>query len=123
MKSLKLKDRPEENVTDFCDAILVDDERLESSGEFKTEHLGNIIFMFEVTYDTISHLWQTHKYKEYMHFIKKLCVCEKYVMQTDDIINYVSLFLYIMRKYHNIFDSKRWEPTNSKTFLKMILYF
>ena len=40
MKSLKLKSYPGENVTDFCAAILVDAERLDSSGAFNTDHLG-----------------------------------------------------------------------------------
>ena len=40
MKSLKLKSYPGENVTDCFAAILVDAERLESSGAFKPEHLG-----------------------------------------------------------------------------------
>ena len=43
MKSLKLKSYPGENVTDFCAAILVDSERLESAGAFKPDHLGYII--------------------------------------------------------------------------------
>ena len=43
MKSLKLNSYPGENVADFCAAILVDYERLESAGVFKPEHLGYII--------------------------------------------------------------------------------
>ena len=39
MKSLKLKDQPGENVRDCCDAILVEDERLESAGAFKNKQL------------------------------------------------------------------------------------
>ena len=46
MKSLKLKSYPWENVTDFCAAILVDAERLESAGAFKPEHLGYITRIF-----------------------------------------------------------------------------
>ena len=40
MKSLKLKNYPRGNVTDFCAEILVDAECLESSGAFKPEYLG-----------------------------------------------------------------------------------
>ena len=40
MKSLKLKLYPGENVTDYCAAILVDAERVDSAGAFKHEHLG-----------------------------------------------------------------------------------
>ena len=46
MKSLKLKIYPKENVTDFCAAILVDAERLESVGAFKPEHLGYVTRIF-----------------------------------------------------------------------------
>ena len=46
MKSLKLKIYPKENVTDFCAAILVDAERLESAGAFKPEHLGYVTRIF-----------------------------------------------------------------------------
>ena len=49
MKSLKLKDYPGGNVADCCDAILVDVERLESSGALKTDHLSYIIRTFEDT--------------------------------------------------------------------------
>ena len=45
MKRLKLKRYPRENVTDFCTAILVDDEILESDGAhfcFKILSLGNL---------------------------------------------------------------------------------
>ena len=54
MKSLKLKSYPGENVTDFCAAILVDAERLDSYGAFKPEHLGYITRIFEDTSDSIS---------------------------------------------------------------------
>ena len=39
-KSIKLKSYPVEDVTDWCAKILVDVERLESSGSFNTEQLG-----------------------------------------------------------------------------------
>ena len=57
MKSLKLKIYPEENVTDCCAEILVNSERLESSGDFKPEHLGYITLIFEDTSDSIFRLW------------------------------------------------------------------
>ena len=40
MKRLKLKVYPGENVTDYCAAILVDAERLESARAFNPELLG-----------------------------------------------------------------------------------
>ena len=52
MKSLKLKNYPGENVADFCAAILVDAERLESDGAFKPEHLGYITRILEDTSDS-----------------------------------------------------------------------
>ena len=56
MKSLRLKDHQGENVADCYDAILVDAERLESAGAFKTEHPGYIICIFEDTSDSRFHL-------------------------------------------------------------------
>ena len=76
MKSLKLKRYPGENVTDCCAEILVDDERLEISGDLKPEHLGYITRIFEDTSDSRFCLWYIHKYKEVADFIKKLCVCD-----------------------------------------------
>ena len=52
MKSLKLKSYPGENVTDFCAAIFVDAECLESAAAFKPEHLGYITRIFEDTSDS-----------------------------------------------------------------------
>ena len=49
-----------------------------------------------------------------MEFIKKLCVRDKYFMRHNDIINYGSLVQEAIHEYHNIFESKRWEPTDSK---------
>ena len=49
-----------------------------------------------------------------MHFIKKHCVCDEDVMQPDYTITYDYLAQESMDKYHNIVDSNRWEPTDSK---------
>ena len=114
IKSLKLKDHPGENVTDFCDAILVDAERLESAGSFNPKHIGYIIHIFEDTSDYKFELWATQKYNYVTEFIDKLCVCDKDVMQPDEIITYGELVKEAMREYHNLFDSNWWEPTNSK---------
>ena len=91
MKSLKLKDNLGENVTDYCDTILVYAERLESDGAFKTKHLNYIICIFQDTSDSRLRLWETKKYKEAVDFIKKICVCYEDIMRTDDIITYGSL--------------------------------
>ena len=48
-----------------------------------------------------------------MEFIKRLCVCEKYVMKIDDIITYGHLVQEAIREYCNIFYSKRGEPTDN----------
>ena len=49
-----------------------------------------------------------------MQFINKLCVCDKYVMWTDDISNCGSMVQEPIREHRKIIDSKRWEPTDSK---------
>ena len=43
MKSLIVKDNPGGDVADFCDAILVDFERLDNAGAFKNNHIGYIL--------------------------------------------------------------------------------
>ena len=91
IKILKLKDNLMENIANCCDSILVDAERLESAGTFYPEQLGYIICIFQDNSDSIFHIWATHKYEEVKEFIKKVCVCDKYVMRPDDIITYVSL--------------------------------
>ena len=91
MKSLKLKSYPGENVTDFCAAILVDAERLESAGAFKPEHLGYITHIFEDTSDSRFRLWAIQNYKEVADFIKKLRVCDMDVLSQEDLITYESL--------------------------------
>ena len=110
MKSLKLKNYPEENITDCCAAILVDAERLESDEAFKPEHLGNITRIFENTSDSRFRLWDIHKYKEVTEFIKKLCMCDMDVLSQEDLINYESLVQEATREYRDLVDSKLWEP-------------
>ena len=61
---------------------------LESPGSFKPEHLSYIIRIFEDTSDSIFHLWVTQNYKEIIEFVQKPLLCDKEVMQTDDIIAY-----------------------------------
>ena len=114
MKSLKLKSYPGESFTDFCAAIFVDAERLESAGAFKPEHLGYITRIFEDTSDTRFRLWDIHKYKQVTEFIKKLHVCDMYVLSQEDLITYESLVKKVTREYRDLVDSKRWEPATSK---------
>ena len=71
--------------------ILVDDERLESARVFKPEHLGYITRIFEDTSESRFRLWDIHKYKEVTEFIKKLRVCDIYVISQEDLITYESL--------------------------------
>ena len=113
-KSLKLKDHQGENITYFCDAILVDAKHLESTGAFKPEHPSYIIRIFEDTSDSRSHPWVTHKYKEVTEFSKKLFVCDEYVIRPDDIITYGYHVQEAMRKYCSLFDSNEWETTYGK---------
>ena len=62
MKILKHKDNPRRNVADCCEAILVHMERFKSDGTFKPNHLGYIICMFEDTFYSRFHLWETQVY-------------------------------------------------------------
>ena len=63
MKSLKLKSYPGKNVTDCCEEILVNDERLESAGAFNPEHLGYITCIYEDTSDSRLRLRSIQNYK------------------------------------------------------------
>ena len=114
MKSLKLKNYPGENVTDCCAAILVDAERLDSAGAFKSEHLGYITSIFEDTSDSRFRLWDIQKYKEVTEFIKKLRVCDIDVLSQEDLITYESRVQEARQEYRDLVDSKRWEPATSK---------
>ena len=119
MKNLKLRDHTGGGgVANYCDEILVDVERLDSARSFKPKHLGYIIRIFEDTSDSRFHIWVTQNYKEVMEFVNKPFVCDEDVMQTDDIINYGFLAQEALREYRDIFDSKWWEPTDSKNISK-----
>ena len=63
MKCLKLKNCSGEKVTYLFNAILVDTERLESSGIFKPEHLGYITCIIADNYDSRLRLWFILNYK------------------------------------------------------------
>ena len=114
IKSLKLKIYPGENVTDCFAAILVDAEHLESAGGFKPEHLGYITCIFEDNSNSIFRLWDIQKYKEVTEFIKKLRVYDMDVISQEDHITYESLVQEATQEYHDLGDSKRWEPDTSK---------
>ena len=114
MKSLKLKSYPGENDTDYCAAILVDLNRLESFAAFNPAHLGYMTCIFEDTSDYILRLWAIHKYKEVTDFIKKFRVCNRDVISQEDIITYESLLQYATQEYRDLVDSKRWETAISK---------
>ena len=91
MKSLKLKIYPGGNVSDCCNSILVDNERLEISGAFNTEHLEYITRIFEYNYDSRFCVWEIHKYKDFTEFIEKICVFYMDVIPPEDLITYESL--------------------------------
>ena len=114
MKSLTLKSYPGDNIIDFCAAILVDAERIESDRSFKPEHLGYITRIFEDTSDSRLRLWAIQRYKEVTEFIKKLCVCDMDVISQEYIITYESLVQEATREYRDLVDSKRWEQATSK---------
>ena len=96
----------------------MDSERLENSGALKTKHLGYIIHIFENTSDSRFHIWDTLKYKEVMEFIKKPLLCDKDVIQNDDIITHGFLAQESLQEYSNIVNSNRWEPTDIKKISK-----
>ena len=56
LKCLKLKDHPEENITEFCAEILVYAKPLESYRYFNTNHLGYITNISDNTSNPIFHL-------------------------------------------------------------------
>ena len=118
IKNLKLNDHPGRGVADCYDAIMVNVESLESAGAFNPENLSYIICIFEDTSDFRFHLWATQKYKEVMEFAKKPLLCDKDFMQSDDIIAYGLPVQESLREYSNIFNSKRWEPTDDKNISK-----
>ena len=93
---------------------MVDAERLESDGAFKTDHLGYTTRIFEYTSDSRFRLWVIQKYKEVTEFIKKLRVCEMDVISQEDLITYESLVQESTREYRDLVDSKRWEPATNK---------
>ena len=114
MKILKLKSFPGENTIYCCASILVDAERLYSSGDFNPEHLGYITRIFEDFSDSIFCLWDIQKYKEVTKFITKLRVCDMDVISQEDLITYESLVQEATREYCDIINSKRWKPATSK---------
>ena len=113
-KSLKLKINMDENVANFCSGILADSQRRDSVGAFKPKHFGYINCIFEDAYDYIFSIWLFHKYKEVSQFIRKLHVCDKYVIQSQDIITCESLFQEATREYPNNVDLNIWESADSK---------
>ena len=80
LKSIKIKCHLEDNVTDFCAAILVEAGNLESDGAFNPYDLVYITRISENNSDPRYHLWETHKYNVVMDFTKKICVCDEDVM-------------------------------------------
>ena len=49
-----------------------------------------------------------------MKFIKKHLVCDMGVISPEELITYESLVQEATREYHNIVNSKRWEPATGK---------
>ena len=70
---------------------MLDAEGLEIAGAFKLENLGYITRIFEDTSDSRFRLWPIQKYKKVMEFIKKLRVCDMYVILQEDLVTYESL--------------------------------
>ena len=89
LKILKLKCHLEENVADFCAAILLHANIIE--GGFKSNKFWYITCIFENTYDTRFRIWSTKKYIEVTGYTKKRYLCDEYFMQPEGIITYDSL--------------------------------
>ena len=53
-----------------------------------------------------------------MEFVKKPLLCDRDVIQNDDINTYGFLVQEYLQEYRNIIDSKRWEPTGVKKIYK-----
>ena len=88
LKCLKLKDLLRDNVEECYAEILVDAKQLESAISIKPEHIGYTTNIFKSTSDPRFHIRETHKYKEVKYFIKKLHICDKDVMQSEELITY-----------------------------------
>ena len=93
---------------------MVDSERLETAEAFNHEHLGYTTFIFEDTPDCRFCLWTIKKFKEVTEFIKKICVCDMYVISPEELIAYESLAKEATDEYYDIVDSKRWETATGK---------
>ena len=102
MKILKLNSYTGENIKYFYAAILVDYERLESTGSLNTDHLGYIICIFEDTSDSRSHIWEIQKHKEVTEFTKNIFVCDVDVISTEHLITYEYLVQEATHEYHNL---------------------
>ena len=48
-----------------------------------------------------------------MEFIKKICVCDMDIISPEDNITYASPVQEATREYHDIANSKRWEPATN----------
>ena len=93
---------------------MVGDERLESAGDIKPDHLGYITHIFEDTSYSRFLLWGIQKYKNVTEFIKKLHVCDMDVISQKNLIKYESLVKEATREYRYLVDSNQWEPATSK---------
>ena len=86
---------------------MLDSERLESAGTIKPENLGYITCIFEYSSDSRSRIWDIHKEKEVMEFIKKLRVCDMDVISKYELITYELLVQEATSEYHDLVDSER----------------
>ena len=82
----------------------MDAERLESAEAFKLDHQGYIIRIFEDTSDSRFRPWAIQNYKQVTEFIKKLRVCDMYVLSQEDLITYESLLQEATQEYRDLVD-------------------
>ena len=63
LKSLKINNSPVGNVVDFCAAILVDVDKIDSAVSVNSKHIGYITCIFKNTSVCRFYLWGVQKYK------------------------------------------------------------
>ena len=94
---------------------------IDSAGSSKPDNLAYITHIFENNSDPRFHLWETHKDKDVTEFIRENNICDKDVMQPDELITYGSLVQEDMGEYRNVLPQSGGNPLISKKSLKMSL--
>ena len=86
MKIIKLNSYLGETVIDCFPEILVDYENIMSSSVSKRKNLGYITHIFEDTSCYRFYIWGIHDYKDVTEFIRKINMCDMYIIPPEDLI-------------------------------------